>query len=283
MTTQAESDTNPQRGGSMLVDAHVHLYDCFDRTAFFDATLNNFRQAAQALGLPKDTPGYLMLTETAKDHAFESLIAQRELDGGRWRFNTTDKDRSLVAALGGRDVLTVIAGRQIVTREGLEVLALCCNEQFADGLPIEQTIEKVIEADALAVLPFGVGKWSGARGKIIDDLLNGPLASKLMLGDNAGRLAMAGEPKQFAQARQRGTWVLPGTDPLPFPGQATRVGRAGLVLDGNFNQDQHAATIKSTLETCNTQPKTFGRADGLLPFLKLQIGMQLRKRLRRRP
>lgn len=266
----------------ILIDAHVHLYDCFDRTAFFDAAVKNFRHAAQALGLPGDTPGCLMLAETARDHAFESLISQRELDGGRWRFSPAGEGRSLVAALDGEDVLTVIAGRQVVTREGLEVLALCCNEQFTDGEVAEQTIEEVIEADGLAVLPCGVGKWSGARGKVIDGLLSGPFANKLMLGDNAGRLAMAGEPKQFAEARRRGIWILPGTDPLPFPGQASRVGRFGMVLDGGIDKTKPTASIKTRLEASETPPATYGRAERLFTFLGLQVGMQLRKRLRRR-
>lgn len=278
-------NNQPGQGASsppMLIDAHVHLYDCFDRTMFFDAAVKNFRHAAQSLGLPEDTPGCLMLAETTRDHAFESLVAQRELDGGRWRFSPTDEGRSLIAALDGEDVLTVIAGRQVMTREGLEVLALCCNEIFTDGLAVEQTIAKVIEADGLAVLPYGVGKWTGARGKVMDGLLNGPLANKLMLGDNAGRLAMTGEPKQFAEARKQGIWVLPGTDPLPFPGQASRVGRFGMVLDGGIDKAKPTASIKTRLEASETQPATYGRAERFFTFLGLQVGMQFRKRSRRR-
>ncbi len=267
---------------AVLVDAHVHLYDCFDRAGFFDSALNNFRRAAQQLGLPIETPGCLMFTETSKDHAFESLIIQHELDGGRWKFHPASEGRSLVAALEGKDALTVIAGRQVVTREGLEVLALCCNEGFTDGRAVEHTIEKVIEAGGLPVLPYGVGKWSGARGLIVDELLKSALGSRLMLGDNAGRLAMSGEPKQFALARERGVWVLPGTDPLPFPSQAKGVGRYGMALTGVIDPAMPAASVKRLIETANQQPQIFGRADGLIRFLWLQSAMQMRKRLRKR-
>jgi len=281
MTMQAELDGGEPHGGSLLIDAHVHLYGCFDRAVFFNGALTNFRLAAQRLGLPGDTPGCLMLTETAKDHAFESLTSQPELDGGRWRFREAGDGLSLAASHEGEEVLTVIAGRQVVTQEGMEVLALCSNETFADGQPVEQTIEKVIEADGLPVLPYGVGKWSGARGKLLDGLLNGALSDQLSLGDNAGRLALGGEPKQFAQTRQRGRWVLPGTDPLPFPDQASRVGRFGMVLDNGIDSSQPAASIKTKLSALKAQPTTYGRADGLLTFLRLQVGMQARKRLRR--
>lgn len=266
-----------------LVDAHVHLYDCFDRAAFFDSALKNFRHAAQTLGLPTDTHGCLLLTETSRDHAFESLITQHELADGRWRFHPASEGRSLVAAKDGRDVLTVIAGRQVVTRENLEVLALCCNEEFTDGRAVEHTIEKVIESGGLPVLPYGVGKWSGARGVAVDNLLKGAVGSRLMLGDNAGRLAMSGEPKQFALARDRGVWVLPGTDPLPFPSQAKGVGRYGLVLTGGIDPAMPAASVKQLIETASQQPHLFGRTDGLIRFFLLQSAMQMRKRLRKRP
>jgi len=276
------TQTHENSGGehTALIDAHVHLYDCFDRTLFFDAALKNFQRASQSLGLPDNTPGFLMLTETSKDHAFASLIEQRELDGGRWRFNPAGDNLSLTAALEGRGVLTVIAGRQIVTREGLEVLALCCNETFNDGLAIEQTIENVVLADGLAVLPYGVGKWSGARGGVVDALLSGPWSDRLMLGDNAGRLGLLGEPKRLARARQKGARVLPGTDPLPLGSQTTRAGRYGMLLDVAMDREKPGASIKRCIQATQKQPITFGRTAGPFGFLKCQIAMQLRKRLR---
>lgn len=279
-------DSEHQNGATVpkntvLVDTHVHLYDCFDRVIFFESAVKNLRHAAHALGLPADTPGCLMFTEMSGNHAFESLIKQHELPGG-WTFHPAAEGRSLVAANNGRDVLTLIAGRQIVTRENLEVLALCSNEEFTDGRAVEHTIEKVIDSGGLPVLPYGVGKWSGARGVIVDDLLNSALGSRLMLGDNAGRLAMAGEPKQFAFARERGVWVLPGTDPLPFPSQARGVGRYGMVLTGGIDPEKPAASVKQSIETASQQPRVFGRTAGPIRFLGLQSAMQLRKRLRKR-
>ena len=283
MNTSPDAQSHIEtRSGRVLVDAHVHLYDCFDRVTFFDGAYRNFQHAAQTLGLPSDTPGCLMLTETSKDHAFEALLKQHELDGGRWRFHPAGEGRSLIAALDGKDVLTVIAGRQVVTLEGLEVLALGCNEEFTDGRAIEHTIEQVIEADGLAVLPYGVGKWNGARGVLVDKLLDGPQGSRLLLGDNAGRLSIGGEPKQFTRARKRGIWVLPGTDPLPFANQATRAGTFGMVLTGGIDRDKPAMSIKQLIQTADAQPKAFGRTDGPVSFLAKQFGMQLRKRLVKR-
>ncbi len=280
-TPTTETTTCDTPHSTVLVDAHVHLYDCFDRVFFFDSALTNFRRAALGLGLPVDTHGYLLFAEMARDHAFESLIAQHELDDGRWRFHPVSESRSLVASLEGRDVMTIISGRQIVTREGLEVLALCSNEHFADGRSLTHTVEKVIESGALPVLPYGVGKWTGVRGVLVNELLNSPLGSRLLLGDNAGRLRWGDEPRQFSEARSRGVWILPGTDPLPFASQARTPGSYGMVLTGLIDTQHPADSIKNLIETAYNQPTIYGHTQGLINFVLLQTGMQLRKRLKR--
>jgi len=275
MTPQAD------QAQTALIDAHVHLYDCHDRATFFDAALRNFSNAAQSLGLPRDTPGILMLTETAKDNAFQSLIDQPELDGGRWKFTPQNDGLTITASIEGRDAITIIAGKQIVTQEGLEVLALGTSHNFTQGLDVRHTIEKVSQLHALPVLPFGVGKWSGKRGEIIHDLIHDEtFPIRFMLGDNAGRLALAGAPQQFALAQQKNIWTLPGTDPLPFARQAKQVGRFGLVLDNGFDPAQPTASIKAALQSLTAQPTTFGKANGLVPFFGLQVAMQIRKRLK---
>ena len=104
----------------------------------------------------------------------------------------------------------------------------------------------------------------------------------MILGDNAGRFALSGEPKQFVAARSKGIWVLPGTDPLPFADQASRVGRYGMAIRGGFDRDKPAASVLAHLETTGDQPETYGKTDGPLSFFRLQIGMQLRKRLGKR-
>jgi len=282
MNTDTLQPDNPGHGSSpALIDAHVHLYDCHDYTTFFDAALRNFSNAAQSLSLPRDTPGVLMLTETAKDNAFQSLIDQPELDGGRWKFTPNNDGLSITASIKGRDALTIIAGKQIVTQEGLEVLALGTNHNFTQGLDVRHTIEKASQCHGLPVLPFGVGKWTGQRGKIVNDLIHDEsFPIRFMLGDNAGRLALAGTPKQFDQAQHKNIWTLPGTDPLPFPSQAIRVARTGLVLRG-VDLNSPAESIKQRLKSADAQPVSFGHGAGVFRFFSLQVAMQLRKRMKK--
>jgi hypothetical protein len=50
----------------ILIDAHVHIYDCFDLEKFFDSAYANFKSAAEQLGHTNDFTGILLLAETSK-------------------------------------------------------------------------------------------------------------------------------------------------------------------------------------------------------------------------
>jgi hypothetical protein len=50
----------------MLVDAHVHVYDCFDLKKFFDAAFANFKSEADRLGSGDNFIAVLFLAETLK-------------------------------------------------------------------------------------------------------------------------------------------------------------------------------------------------------------------------
>lgn len=52
-----------------------------------------------------------------------------------------------------------MAGRQIVTAEKLEVLALGTDLDIDDGRPIREVLSLVTENGGLPVIPWGAGKW----------------------------------------------------------------------------------------------------------------------------
>ena len=213
---------------------------------------------------------------------FNSLLALGELEDGRWRFDACPDGLSLVAKLDGRDELVFIRGRQARTRERLEVLSLCADGELPDGLPTGEALERAAGMGGLSVLPLGAGKWLGRRGRIVDDLLRGPLAGTFFLGDNAGRLALSPTPRQFTEANAAGVWVLPGSGALPFRSQATRVGRYGLVIRARLDRAAPAASIIESLRAAKAQPQIFGRPDGPLTYLRLQSAMQVYNLVRSR-
>ena len=135
-----------------------------------------------------------------------------------------------------------------------------------------------LAAGGLAVLPWGFGKWWGRRGRVLDRFLETADPGRVFLGDNGGRFAGAGEPRQFALARRRSIPILPGSDPLPLAGDAHRVGSYGFVLDGPLDSTRPAAALKARLLALRDQPRGYGRLQPLWHFLANQLGMQWRKR-----
>jgi len=157
-----------------LVDSHVHFYGCFDTERFFAAAFGNIAAQAAARGVP-GAAGALLLAETAGGKWFGKVAALADGGGdgptGPVRFFRTDEEVSVLVKGGRGETLYVVAGSQIATRERLELLALCTAEEFRDGKPVETVLDEVLQAGGLPVLPWGAGKWLGARGGIVTELL----------------------------------------------------------------------------------------------------------------
>ena len=264
-----------------LVDGHVHLHDCFEAPDFFDAAAANLAAAARRLGLPGEPAGCLLLVESQGVDRFARL-ADGTVATGAWRVSPTEEPVSLLAHRPGALPIVLVAGRQIVSRERLEVLAVGTRATFADRRPLDEALAGVMAADAVAVVPWGVGKWQGARGRLIAELLERDRGRPLFVGDNGGRLGLAPRPKLFARAQRRCVPVLAGSDPLPSPGQITKVGGYGFVAEVNLDAKAPFATLKGYLEGLEASPRTFGRLESLAGFVRSQVAMQVQKRYRPR-
>lgn len=272
----------------VLVDAHVHVHGCFDLARFFDAAAENFSEAAQCAGLPWPGDAALLMTESAGADVFSRLRAFAQSDGGsstettsKWRMKTTLEPASLLARNDLGDRIFVIAGRQIVTADGLEVLALATDRRFNDGRPSRTTLSEVIDAGAIPVLPWGFGKWLGRRGRLLAGLLNEVDTTPFLLGDTSHRLRILPCPDEFRIADENAVKILPGTDPLPFPSQVSRPGSYGFRIQGTLSAQTPAADFKKLLTHGEVIP--YGRGEGLLRFGINQVAMQIRNRLTKPP
>jgi hypothetical protein len=268
-------------GAATLVDGHVHLHDCFETPDFLDAAAANLAAEARGLGLPGQPTGCLLLVESRGFDRFAQL-ADGTAATGAWRVSPTEEPVSLLAHRPGALSIVLVAGRQIVSRERLEVLAVGTRATFADGLPLDEALARVIAADAVAVVPWGVGKWQGARGRLIADLLERERDRPLFVGDNGGRLGLAPPPKLFARAQRRRVPVLAGSDPLPSRGQIAKVGGYGFVAEVDLDAKTPFATLRGYLESLEISPRTFGRLESLPGFIRSQVAMQVQKRYRPR-
>lgn len=269
-----------------FVDAHVHIYDCFQVGALLDAASKNFQREATRLRLNEPHLGCLLLAETSRDHWFQRLLelaTHRRFVGG-WRLSSVADDNCAVMATGGnRQRLVLVAGRQVVTRQGLEILALITRETFEDGAATEAILAAILKADALAVLPWGVGKWLGQRGRTIRQLMTSPAAEDLFLGDIFGRPTFWPRPRLFSSAAPADAKILPGSDPLPLPWQETKPGCYGFAIEGPISLSKPAQDLKILLRHCNAAKiRAYGRRERALDFFRNQASIRLGKHSKRR-
>ena len=267
------------KNSTVIIDAHVHIHDCFQLSFFLDSALHNFREAASRQH-KKAFKSVLLLSEAAGANWFRQLS---ELVGdannfiGSWRFWGTSEACSLRARRSENEELIIVAGRQIVTSENLEVLALGTDQEFIDGQPIADVIKLVRSSGALVVLPWGFGKWTGKRGAIIRRLIAQFDKYEIFLGDNSGRLRNWPVPSQFKLATRKGIRILPGSDPLPFATESWRPGSYGVILDASIDENTPFNDVKQAIHhDCGMRP--YGRRENHLRFIRNQMGMQLLKR-----
>jgi hypothetical protein len=261
----------------LFVDAHVHLHPIFDLAVFVTSAARNVASAARALGVAEgDAIGVLLLSEGANEGAFARLRSAVGL-AAAWTVEPTLESESLRVREGGRLRLIVVAGRQIVTRERVEVLCLLSGGNVSDGMPLDATIDAARAANGIPVLPWGFGKWTMRRGALVASVLRSR-PRDVFLGDNGGRLAAAPEPRLFAEGRRRGVPVLPGSDPLPFRREQARAGAFGFLADLRLDEERPAEALRGWLRALREPPPRYGMLETLGRFCRNQARMQWRKR-----
>ncbi|HET6469189.1 MAG TPA: hypothetical protein VFG43_12515 [Geminicoccaceae bacterium] len=254
------------------IDAHVHVYPMFDIGCLLASAAD--RIGMHAAGAPAAV-GCLLLAETARDHAFDELrrrAAAAEGPAG-WGVVETLEEETLVAHHAERPPLVIAAGRQVRTVEGLEVLSLISRRDVPDGLSLAATVAAVRAGGGTPVLPWGFGKWWFGRGRLLRAFLASAPAAGVHLGDSAGRPRGSPEPAAFRWAA-RGSLPLPGSDPLPLPGEERRVASYGLVLEGPFDLARPAASLRRLIAAATGRPRTFGRRTGWWGFVRAQAALR---------
>jgi hypothetical protein len=265
-----------------LVDGHVHIYDCFDLPRFLEAAYNNFKEQARLCCGGDGFIGVLLLSERTSENYFQALTryaaSNRSITsagGKQWFVQATGEPCSLLVANESGKQLVLIAGRQLVTREKIEVLALITEQVFSDGISITALIDEIKRSGAIAVIPWGVGKWIGGRGGLVGSLLTEENRGKLFLGDNGGRPSFWPSPAHFAKAGQLGIHILPGTDPLPLKTEGDRCGSYGFAVRGLLSQDYPGRDLGCLLGKDSVLIESYGELESPGRFIRNQLLLRL--------
>jgi hypothetical protein len=271
----------------ILVDAHVHIHECFDLSTFFNSAFENFRGQAERLGERKSFTAIMTLAEQSKMERFQDLrnyadkgheIGSRT--GDRWTLHHTDEDCSLFArSVYNNHGMFIIAGRQTVSAEDLELLTLCSAGSFKSGMPLRKLLREALVSGAVAVIPWGPGKWLGRRGALLKSILIDAEKPHFFLGDNSGRPVFWPRPSLFKLAESKGIRNLPGSDPLPFSSECRRAGSFGFSVRGEISPKAPALDLRRIVHDPSAHIETYGRFERPASFFRNQLSMQLLKRM----
>lgn len=227
--------------GMILLDAHTHIYDCFDLRRTLSAALTQLQEA----GSPNPVRA-CALTERSECSFFQRLEKGKQPLPGGWRLELPTAPFSLRLTAPHGESLWFIAGRQIKTAENLELSALFFHDVIPDGTPIRDALEQLISAGAVPSLNWALGKWFFRRGHIIRELI-ADYAQHLVLCDSSLRPSGMPDPALFYLAKMCGIPLLAGTDPLPCRYDEQRIGSYATRIDAPFNPQQPDESFRRAL------------------------------------
>ncbi len=183
------------------------------------------------------------------------------------------EDEDAIVLKGNAGIpLVLIAGRQIISEERVEVLALGRDLDIQDGFALRETLEQVLDADAVPCLPWSPGKWLSARGKLVRDSLQQFSARELLLGDIAMRPKLMPCPAIMNDGLRRGFRVICGSDPLPVKGEENMIASYMSAFEAEFDSSEPARFMRALLR--NGEPQAlpaFGGQSSLWQFFSRQL------------
>lgn len=261
------------------VDTHVHGYAAFDAARLLRAAARNACAAAERAGV-KLAALLLCLTEGGDAGVFERWRAAGAFGEGAASLPVkTTQEETALRVENLALPLFLIRGRQAISMEGLEALAIGSAAPWPDrSLPLAELVGRIAADGGYPIVPWGAGKWWGRRGAAVRDLLERSDLPRFALGDNGGRPWFWPRPRVFERASARGILVLPGSDPLPFPGEEDSAGRCLALARAEFEASRPTAGLLRALNEGAVETWVPAGRERAVRFVRHQIAMQFRKR-----
>ncbi len=249
----------------ILFDAHVHLYPQFDlKEAFTDAFRNLTALSGGTAG-----PRLLLLTERSDCWFFDNLSADQLPE--EYSLDRLAEGPGVKITSPAKETLFLIAGRQIVSRESLEVCALACTLQLPDRqYAAAEIVDRVHLAGGVPALNWAPGKWLFSRGKVVVALLQRFHPDELLIGDTTMRPALWSTPCLMRSAQRSGFHILAGSDPLPFSGEEKQIGRYACRMQAAWQNDRPIASLRAALLNTNSVIERVGQRSSNRQFIGRQ-------------
>ncbi|MCL7488544.1 MAG: hypothetical protein M8357_10275 [Desulfobulbaceae bacterium] len=241
----------------VIADTHVHIYPFYNLRLALDTLRNNLS------ALAPDASCMAFLAERHDCRFFKDFsLNAPEMLGPRVEVDVMDTVLRLREP-GFRD-LYIVAGRQIITIERIEILALMSDTIIDDNQPARQIVEQVRNNGGMPVLSWAPGKWFFERKQVVATLLKENKPGTLLLGDTTLRPLGWTMPVLMKQAVQQGFLLAAGSDPLPFSGEEAMMGRYAIRLETDLDHHAPLASIRNLFATAGLRPTLVGNRGNLL-------------------
>ena len=254
----------------VIADTHVHLYPRYDAARFLASARRNLTALA---GSAADVELVLCLAERHDCHVFHALAAGATVLPAPWTVVESSIPGVLAISEGDPTPIWLIPGRQIVTSERLEVLALTMDLDLEDGRPAVEVIDRVLDAGGVPVVAWAPGKWFGVRGRVVSGLLDRYAPGRLVVGDSSLRPTLWLEPRLMRRAEHLGLSIIAGSDPLPIDGEEARVGTYGVRIDTELDRLAPVASLRSALHRGSMLSRV-GRRGGVVETVNRLRGLR---------
>jgi hypothetical protein len=240
----------------LIADTHLHFYPAYDTTAALRILIDGLvRLDANAVKL-----GFL--AERSDCHFFADIRHGKLIANGEFEAKQSPEENAIIIHSKGEQILHLFAGRQIVTAERIEILALTVDVEIAERLPAEQVVQVILRANGVPVVSWAPGKWFFERGKVVERLIERFAPDQLLIGDTSLRPTAWGKPELMRKAERKGFRIIAGSDPLPFAGEEKYMGSYGTALKGSFDPVQPVTSIRKLLMSPDSQILPTGQRCG---------------------
>ncbi|MBD3385690.1 hypothetical protein GF407_12295 [candidate division KSB1 bacterium] len=251
----------------ILVDGHVHLYPVYNYAKALKAGMKNISKLSSS----PNCSFVFLLTERSDCHFYRDVTESTLASNNDLAIEKNEQDHSLtVKSQKNEQVLYIIAGRQIVSRENLEICALFTDCRIDDRqLSTEELIHTVLGFNGIPVINWAPGKWFGRRGNLVESLLYSYTPKQLWIGDTTMRPQLWPTPTLMKKAQQQGYHLIAGSDPLPFKEEEQMLGSYATLVDGTLDPVRPAASLRGILLSSG-KVMPLGKRSRLFTFLRRQ-------------
>jgi hypothetical protein len=258
----------------LVIDGHLHLYPRYDVARAINSLLDNLGKFTSPSG-GASTVFIGLLAESQSCRFYQEILKHGEACHYDPFTLVAGPDAGAITLLKHDQIMGyLIAGRQIVTSEKLEILALGMDISVKNGLSAEDTLQAIRAQHAVPVLSWSPGKWFFSRGKRIQTLIETQPGGSFLIGDTGLRPTFWPVPRLMKMASRRGYRIIGGSDPLPIPGEECWIGTYGMTVTAEFDREKPAESLRRLLANPTTPFTPIGHRSPPFAFFSRWIRNQ---------